>query len=114
VAARRIVDQEIAVLGVAVEERLDERADRDHAQAAAANVFEGTGDERRAKPAPAEMRVDLGMQQRDHAFAAIAVDELAGRVACDEQDVPALVGAVLDGQVLCGQALRLPPVRLAR
>ena len=67
-----------------------------------------------AETAAAQVRVDLGVQQSDHAAAAIAVHELAGRLAGGQQDVPALVGAILDGEVVVGQNLRLSPDRLGR
>ena len=60
------------------------------------------------------MRIDLGVQEGDHVTAAIAVDELARGLTGGQQHVPALLGAVLDGEVVVGQAVRVSPDRLER
>ena len=45
------------------------------------------------------------MQQRNHCLAAAAVDELASGLAGNQQDVPALVGAILDAELVVGPAV---------
>ena len=69
---------------------------------AGARVVERAGDERGAEAAALDARIDLGVQERDDVVAALAVDELTRVVAADEQLVAALLGAVLDGDVLLG------------
>ena len=77
-------------------------------------VVERSRDERRTEAAAAEVGIDLGVQEGDHATAAIAVHELARRLTGGQQHVPALVGAILDGEVVVGQAVRVSPDRLGR
>ena len=60
------------------------------------------------------MGIDLGVQEGDHATAAIAVHELARGLTGGQQHVPALVGAILDGEVVVGQDVRVSPDRLGR
>ncbi len=110
----RVIDDEIGVLGISPDERLDERADRDNVEPPAAGVVECTRHERCPQSAAAEMRVDLGVEEGDHPTPAVAVDELARRLTLGQQHVPTLVGAILDGEVVVGQAVRLTPDRLER
>ena len=77
-------------------------------------VVESSHDERRAESAAAKVGIDLGVQERTHATAAIAVHELACRLTGGQQHVPALVGAILDSEVVVGQNLRVSPDRLER
>jgi hypothetical protein len=95
-----------------LDESLDERADRNDAKPSTARIVERAGDERSAQPLTAEMRVDLGVQERDDTVTTVAVDELSRRLVAREQDVTALVGTMLDGEVIVAQVLRVPPDRL--
>ena len=88
---------------MAADEGVDERAERDDPLPAGARVVERAGDERRAEAAALDARIDLGVQERDDVVAALAVDELARVRAADQQLVAALLGAVLDGDVVLGQ-----------
>ncbi len=99
---------------MAPDECLDERADRDDVKSSGTSVVERSGDERRTETAAAQVRIDLGVQEGDHATAAIAVHELARLLTGGQQHVPALVGAILDGEVVVGQTIRVSPDRLGR
>ena len=45
------------------------------------------------------------MEEREHAAAAIAKDELAGLLALEEEDVAALLLTTLDGDITCAHDL---------
>jgi len=99
---------------MAPHECVDERANRDDVKSSGTNVVERSRDERCTESAAAQVRIDLGVQEGDDAAAAIAVHELARRLTGGQQHVPALVGAVLDGEVVVGQTVRVSPDRLGR
>ena len=112
--AGRIGDHELRVFGMAPDECLDEWADRDDVKSPGTGVVERSRDERRTEPAAAQVGIDLGVQERDHATAPIAVHELPRGLTGGQQHVPALVGAILDGEVVVGQTVRVSPDRLGR
>ena len=89
----------MSVFGVVVDEGLDERADRDDLEASLAGVVEGSSDERRTEAALSPLWVDLGMEEREYAAAAIAEDEFAGVLAIEEEDVAALLLLELNGDI---------------
>ena len=65
-------------------------------------VGERARDEGRAEAAALACLVDLGVEQRADAAAAVAVDELAGVLAAQQELVAALAGAVDDADLLLG------------
>jgi hypothetical protein len=88
----------VSVFGVVAYEGLDERADRDDLEASLVGVVEGASDECRAEAAPLLLWVDLGVEEREYAAAAIAEDEFAGMVAGEEEDVAALLLMAFNGE----------------
>jgi hypothetical protein len=103
-AACRVVDDEIEIHGMAADVGIDERADRHHAESPLPGVVQGAFDQRRAEAATPDGRVDLGVQERHHVFSAIAVDELTGVLAGDQELVAALIGAKHDRDLALDQA----------
>ena len=103
--SRRVGDGEVGVFSVVVHEGLDEWADRDDLEAPVPGVVEGASDQGRTEPAPLPRRVDLSVEECEHAAAAIAKDELAGLLALEEEDVAALLLTTLDGDITCGHDL---------
>lgn len=99
---------------MAPDECLDERAGRDDVKSSGTGVVERARDKRRTETAAAQVGIDLGVQERDHAAATIAVNELARGLTRGQQHVPALVGAIFDGEVVVGQNVRVSPDRLGR
>jgi hypothetical protein len=101
--AGRIGDDDVRVALVTADVGVDERAERHDAEPALARVVQGSGDERRAEAPALHSRVDFRVQERDDIPASIAVDELAHRLAREQQFVAALVGLVHDLEIVVGQ-----------
>jgi hypothetical protein len=76
---------------VAADVGVDERAQRDDAEPALAYVVQRAGDERRAEAFALEALVDLGVEERKHVVAPIAVDELSRVLAADQQFILAII-----------------------
>src|SRR5262249_17679596 len=99
-AARGIGDREVRVLRMPAHVGVDERADRDDALPTRAGVVQGSDHERRSEAPPLHARIDLGVQERDHVAAALAVDELAHVVAAEQELVAALIRAAYDRELV--------------
>jgi hypothetical protein len=94
--ARALSSDEILVLRVAPDERGDERARRDDAVAAGAQVVERAAHEHRAEAAVPHAGLHLGVEEVDRADLA-AVVELAGELVVDAELVAAFGRVVGDG-----------------
>src|SRR3954468_22496548 len=75
-----------------------ERADGDDLEPPPAGVGERCLDERRAEAATLQLRVDLRVQERDCAVAALGIGELAGLGAVDVEPVAAVLRLAGDGR----------------
>src|SRR5262249_37433157 len=103
----QFVVDEIVVVGVLLDEALDERADRHDPQIAPARVVEGAADQLRREAASGELVADLRVDADQPAAAHVVLHESGeGTVVDDLEAGPVLVVAYFDHDADCSRSER--------